>query len=125
MYQPPSTFNTCPVMASLNPEQRKAQTRAISSARSNAIDVDVMRAEYPRQRASQPDHPAFGCHIVRQAGRTQVERNGRDVYDPAGLPLQHARKHGLRAMEHALQVGVLHLIPVLRGHSEERPPGTT
>src|SRR5258708_7504391 len=57
---------------------------------------------------------------MRKVRRSHVERNGRYVDDFAGALLGHMRKHSATEEKNALQIRILHLVPLLFGHPEER-----
>ncbi len=73
-------------------------------AGSETIDVDIVIADFARQRAGKTYGCRFRCHVVnssRRAGKHGARSDGDDL---AGFLLAHGRQHGAAAEKQAAQI---------------------
>src|ERR1700722_4177516 len=81
-----------------------------------------MRAHLSRQSTRKPNDGTLGCNVVSQVIQTSEKGNRRNIYHRSGTQLHHVRHDQLRAMEDALQVDVVHAVPLLFCHFQEGLP---
>jgi hypothetical protein len=72
-----------------------------------------------RQGHGEAVHAGLGGRVVGLAGLALLAVDRADLDDAAPALFHHARHHLLGDVEHAVQVGVDHGVPVLRRHLQE------
>ena len=80
----------------------------------DGVDVDVIVADFARERAREADDAGFRSDVVNSSGAAVERGAGRDVDDLAGLLLAHGRQHGAAAEKQAFQIDRHHAVPFRR-----------
>ena len=90
------------------------QQRRIGRARADAIYIDAVAGDLPRQRLGEGDGAALGAGINGLAQAADATRVAGDDDDLAAAALDHLVEEGVRDRHRAEQVQVDHLAPEFR-----------
>ena len=78
------------------------------------IDIDVVLADFARQRASETDGCRFRCYVMNSPGRAGEHGARCDLDDFAGFLFAHGRQHGAAAKKQAAQIHRHQPVPFFR-----------
>src|SRR5690606_11959257 len=83
------------------------------------VDRDAQAGVLACQGDGEPVHAGLGRSVVGLAVLALEAIDRADLDDPAPLALAHALDHRTGDVEHRVEVGVDHLVPLLGGHAVE------
>jgi hypothetical protein len=86
----------------------------------DAVDVDRVLPEFPRERPRQRDDGALRGHVVEEERHAAKGRAGRDVHDLPSALLAHHRDDRAAREEHRRDVDLHHVVPLVEGDLGER-----
>src|SRR5262245_18144765 len=90
--------------------------RRVSNGRRNGVDGDPVGAEFAGKSHGQGHNTGFGCSVKSVADRSSTAhcRYRSNIDDSATAPPTQDHNRGLRAIKHARQVDIAHLLPLRR-----------
>src|SRR5690606_39484421 len=83
------------------------------------VDGDAVARVFLRQRDGEAVHAGLGRGVVGLAVLALLAVDGTDLHDPAPLAVAHAVDHRAGDVEHRVEVGVDHVLPLFGGHLVE------
>ena len=88
-------------------------------ARADGVDRYAFGGHFLRQRHAETVHTGFGSGVVGLASLAFFTVDGADVDDAAPAFVNHVGNHLFGHIEHAVEVGFDHAVPVFTGHFQE------